>query len=311
MNKELESIQHTLGIARRTLAALEDQAAGYTALTIPASLRTDIEAKRAEVAQLQARLTEDSNGLSVDSDGVLSKKVLLPVVVVTMTFEQAERLFRDRQAAGIDNILQLTSPQELVQRYNAQRDGWCPFGRSSNTIREILEEFAQKTPIPENGKTFQVEFEFHSEAFFSDNPDDRNWVADSLGENGCLFIIDGISLAHTDVRQRFQNNLIDVQGPLSFFLISSIDPRSAVINKWIEEHIDQHFWRFLREHDVKLNPLYSLFIGNQIDLRRGLKTSLKELKLTNRPMPSSWPAQFNKAGIPESGLKDYVLGRKQ
>ncbi len=47
-------------MARRALAILEEQAAGYTALTIPAHLKIELEAKRREVAELEAQ--EDHRG---------------------------------------------------------------------------------------------------------------------------------------------------------------------------------------------------------------------------------------------------------
>jgi tetratricopeptide (TPR) repeat protein len=46
-------------MARRTLATLEEQAAGYTVLTIPASLVNEIEAKRQEIARLESLLAGD------------------------------------------------------------------------------------------------------------------------------------------------------------------------------------------------------------------------------------------------------------
>jgi hypothetical protein len=44
-----------LVMARRTLAILEEQAAAYTALTIPAHLRIELEEQRRKVAELEAR----------------------------------------------------------------------------------------------------------------------------------------------------------------------------------------------------------------------------------------------------------------
>jgi len=41
-----ESLQKQLDKARRALAILEEQAAGYTSLTIPAHLKLDLEDKR-------------------------------------------------------------------------------------------------------------------------------------------------------------------------------------------------------------------------------------------------------------------------
>jgi len=41
--------------ARRALAILEEQAAGYTVLTIPTHLKIELEEKRREAANLEAR----------------------------------------------------------------------------------------------------------------------------------------------------------------------------------------------------------------------------------------------------------------
>ena len=41
-------------MARRSLDILEEQAAGYTALTIPVHLQIQLEEKRREVAELEA-----------------------------------------------------------------------------------------------------------------------------------------------------------------------------------------------------------------------------------------------------------------
>lgn len=49
-------LQRMLMMARRTLAILEEQAAGYTALTIPVHLRIELEEKRRQVADLEAQL---------------------------------------------------------------------------------------------------------------------------------------------------------------------------------------------------------------------------------------------------------------
>lgn len=42
--------------ARRALATLEEQAAGYTSLTIPVNLKLDLEDKRREVTEMEGRL---------------------------------------------------------------------------------------------------------------------------------------------------------------------------------------------------------------------------------------------------------------
>ncbi len=49
-------LRRALEMAYRTLSILEEQAAGYTALTIPAHLRIELEEQRRKVADLEARL---------------------------------------------------------------------------------------------------------------------------------------------------------------------------------------------------------------------------------------------------------------
>jgi hypothetical protein len=58
---EQETLQRTLARARRTLQLLEEQAAGFGQLHLPAHLQLEIEEKREEIAGFEARLA-DSNG---------------------------------------------------------------------------------------------------------------------------------------------------------------------------------------------------------------------------------------------------------
>lgn len=53
---DAETKSRALTMARRALAILEEQAAGYTALTIPTHLRIELEEKRREVAELEGKI---------------------------------------------------------------------------------------------------------------------------------------------------------------------------------------------------------------------------------------------------------------
>jgi len=57
-NKEM--LSPALTMARRCLAILEDQAAGYgkLALEVPMHLQIDLEEKRLQIAKLEARLNK-------------------------------------------------------------------------------------------------------------------------------------------------------------------------------------------------------------------------------------------------------------
>jgi tetratricopeptide (TPR) repeat protein len=58
VSEERASLKAQLGTARRILAVLEEQVAGYTALTVPAHLQVEMETQRDKVASLEARLAQ-------------------------------------------------------------------------------------------------------------------------------------------------------------------------------------------------------------------------------------------------------------
>lgn len=62
MTPRSEDLTTALERARRALAILEAQAAGYTVLTIPAHLQLELEEKRREVADLEARTASPVTG---------------------------------------------------------------------------------------------------------------------------------------------------------------------------------------------------------------------------------------------------------
>jgi hypothetical protein len=58
MPGDRDSVARALRMARRSLATLEEQAAGYTSLTLPAHLKIQLEDKRREVAELKRQLED-------------------------------------------------------------------------------------------------------------------------------------------------------------------------------------------------------------------------------------------------------------
>jgi len=71
-----ETLQQTLTMAKTVLGVLEEQAAGYTMLTIPPHLKIQRDEKRQEVASLQMRL-DQLDGQAAD----LSDNLLHPPVI--------------------------------------------------------------------------------------------------------------------------------------------------------------------------------------------------------------------------------------
>jgi len=72
-NEEREQRKRILDRSRRALSHMEEQAAGYTTLTIPTDLKLNLEDKRKEVAELEQKLEESENAPSdTTANGVYS-----------------------------------------------------------------------------------------------------------------------------------------------------------------------------------------------------------------------------------------------
>jgi hypothetical protein len=60
-SKNRTALQRQLNVAQRVLDALEERAAGYTTLTMPAELKVQLEEQRQKVADLETKLAESSD----------------------------------------------------------------------------------------------------------------------------------------------------------------------------------------------------------------------------------------------------------
>jgi hypothetical protein len=262
--------------------------------------------RRDQVTELVDRLCSLRPHVQWDYDR--RSRIPWPVVVITMIRSEAQQLFENPDDDLNDLLQSATSPgvRALVGRYDIQdRDAWHPFGEDGKTIREALDTFAELTPISENGRSFQVEFEFYSEEFFSENETVRNSVLQRLEVDGCLFIIDGVSLFHAEVLGRVQRDLWGWERGLALFFLSCVDYRQLKLSQLLERRVSDHFPRFFRHHDVLLSPHHGFLIGNEVGLCRTLTTSLKELGLKKHIRPSV-RERYEQAGISESGMKDLI-----
>jgi len=278
--------------------------------------------------------TVDFNFSRKTSEGITQfvepvKKIIhLPVVIIAMTKKEAKQLFANKKNSDIAKLYKLIKNlniQDIIDHYDIKdKDKWRPFGTSPYNIREILENFAQETEIPANHHSFRVKFEFHTDLFFNNNPAIKLQVLETLKSNGCLFMIDGLSMFHSEIFSRFLSYISGVEAPLVQYIISPIDFRKHELSQLFESHIDKFLPRFFIDHDLNLSPYCSFCLGNKVDLSRDMKTSLKELNLTGAMMVSwqeafvkagisgaghmmlPWQEAFDKEGINGNGIEDYV-----
>ena len=95
------AVEQMLTTAKKVLTVLEQQAAGYTSLTIPASLKVQLEEKRQEVTSLEARLAQLQAGKSTAATDKFPSVSTLPTFhfqSVTVDGRRREITYRQLQA---------------------------------------------------------------------------------------------------------------------------------------------------------------------------------------------------------------------
>lgn len=263
--------------------------------------------RRGQIRQLVDRLRKERPNVARD---FALKKVPLPVVIITLIQNEVEHLLEsdDKSLQRIFQLIESSNDQCLARRYHEQnRDGWHPFGDSQGTIQEVLDTFGE-AGISVSGRSFQVEFEFHSEDFFSGD-EVEDWILERMAVDGCLFIVDGLALFHVDIVERFRQAILGGT-PRAVFFLSPTNLRELELSRLLEERIRQFYRLFFVEHDTQLSPHRGFMISNGTELYRSLRNCLKELDLIKRA-PTSWKEQYRRAGIVAYGMGQEMQSIEQ
>ncbi len=112
-----ETLKHDLGVAHAVLDVLEQQAANHTLLTMPASLKIQLEQQRKQIASLENRLAQ----LEAHRDGVIPDNLPIP-----------PGMFVGR-TAEIKRCMEALSPTE--RGWGAVIDGHVGMGKTSLALK--------------------------------------------------------------------------------------------------------------------------------------------------------------------------------
>lgn len=253
-----------------------------------------------ELTQLSSDILEFlKQELSLVSDSIVLKKKI-PVVAVVMTKKEADELFQQSEKIQeLCNLIKKKGIKNITNRYGLVRDEWHPFNTKKNgTVWAILQEFADKiTIISSSYKVFHVEFESNTDFFF--NSANNFQISKNLKEKGCLFIIDAVSMFHSNVYGRFINHIKDIKEQVSTFVISPLDTKQARLNSLLEEEIHNSLKLIFENYDTELSPHRGLAISNRTELNRNLKVCLEKSVYMLKP----WGIKFEEADIKEKGIR--------
>jgi hypothetical protein len=220
-----------------------------------------------------------------------SGSINIPFVIVSMTSDEAIQLKDKLNSIDTNSGNHLNSFQDLTkslqaheiidftESYGKTREDWKPYNCDDQTIEEIImsiveevNEYHQLQGI--NLRTIQPYF-LSTDCFESDL-EIRNRTWNQLGKQGCVIIVDSLSLFNVDVREKLLQAQISSNEKVSIITISPVNPcmieANDILERFVSGQMQQAFLRF-NEH---LDRRCEIGAGNLRSMRRWFFSVLPE-----------------------------------
>ncbi|MCP4106269.1 MAG: hypothetical protein GY749_12135 [Desulfobacteraceae bacterium] len=190
-------------------------------------------------------------------------EIPIPVVLLVMTATEAQELlsgdaFPDNHPELRENFEQLQTllaehneTSDWVQRYGEKPELWKPFGGGSDNINKLIYQALER--VEKSDDPLSPFTDIPLSPFFIDihrvNKCDRKSRRElrQLREDGCVVIMDVISMHHPSVQREFRRSLLDA---FPSTLVAKIAPVDSVFELkqdevviFIEQYIKTEFYR--------------------------------------------------------------------
>jgi hypothetical protein len=203
----------------------------------------------------------------------------LPVVVVTMTGEEAESLLGDTPPGQVADIVQgFGLPPEAVRaRYGASRADWRPFGAESRTIAQVLDVAVAGVNDPDlllRGRKIRLQ-PYLLDDLLSYDPAHSLLFRD-IARNGCLVVADELSLLHPDVEAAFRASPLHDGAQVSLITLSPGDPATGTAHELIRDVLAERLHHAHQRFGSALDPLCEMNVASRRHLDRWLRVSLPQ-----------------------------------
>lgn len=197
----------------------------------------------------------------------------LPVVVVAMTDAEARQLLPAPPAPVADLIKQRPDAWWL-ERYGPSRLHWRPFD-GTDSIDEILDNaVARLNEKLDRLRGWTIRLRPYSfEPLMCDSL--AMWpIYDDIARNGCLAIVDEISLFHDAIRSIFKDSPLSRAGQVALVSLSPLDPTLGTPQAVIRDKLDEFLVAAAQRFNVGLDPLCEMGVSQPRRLERWLGESL-------------------------------------
>lgn len=199
----------------------------------------------------------------------------VPIVLLVMTKDEAQKLFNleafnefteqiyTEQFSRYHKTLQEKKLDNLTDRYGDSPEQWHPFRDDPITIRELITQALEKI----EGYKYPLVPNFIDVRTL--NEDSARRSLRNLRQNGCVVIIDSISIRHPDIQRAYRRTLLDAfPNTLLVKLNPFSDPSELEeqMVKFSERYLDLEFFkRFRVDLDSKCDE-----VEKNLDFQRWL-----------------------------------------
>jgi hypothetical protein len=233
--------------------------------------------------------------LEREKAGAKRKQLLLPTIVVSMNQEESSELQNrsvlekhagKEEAQKYEQFLEALDKegcQNPFERYKGDRDLWEPPFGEGKTISELIESGLLKVNqnSAENEQTI-IGYSITDEFFNGEV--NKNEFVKIAKEEGCLIIIDAISLFHPLVRKRLHKSGLPSQSKSAVIFISPTVTNSNLVTRSIEELVSTEMDDVFERYDAKGEMLCEMNIGDLRSFQRWFFTAISvETQMAHNP----------------------------
>lgn len=238
--------------------------------------------------------------LSADRTVAKSPIIGVPLVIAAMNEEEARKLSDDPNlildemgGKALKKFKEISAalPQPLSARYGVTREQWRSPG-SQSTVADVSEEALQRLARVRNSKLRgrAVKLQLYPLDPLVKKLDQLREVYRHMADQGCIMLVDELSLFHPDVRSAVKNSPMVIARNAAILTVSPFDndvqPPQQILRDELKAELGGIFDRFASDFD----PQCELGVSDECRLRRWLHQSLPETLQTLRT-PRVEPAQ--------------------
>jgi hypothetical protein len=236
----------------------------------------------------------------------------VPYAVVAMTRAQAQQL-PDPVVAMIGQLL--PNADAIWAAYSDLRDSWSPFPEDPQGISEILLETIDELNAERaaDDKMAPLRLRSFTDAFFASDINTRSETHLALGREGCILIVDPISLFHPEIVDALsKSELVSKEERVAIVILSPVTLSRLEMHRMVEQEIATHIPLSTGRYKRISDNLYEFGVADPMALKRRLYRILPEAAVIverQRANPRRRMLFQERSDAQAQGIHNAVLGR--